>query len=222
MHGRTFVGILLVVLGAGFLLDRLDIIQFSTLLSIYWPVFLLIIGANQLFSRGYSATSGIALILIGLFFLLKNLGLLPSDIGRYFWPVLLIIIGLVIILGRSRHGGMPTYKDDALNHFVIFSGLESKCISKDFKGGSATAVFGGIELDLRDADLSKEGGFLDLTAVFGGIELRVPASWKVIVKGTPIFGGWENKAKTPDGAIEDQPVLNIRCLAMFGGIEIGN
>ncbi len=222
MHGRTFIGILLVILGAGFLLDKMDVIQLSTLIPIYWPIFLILIGASQLLSKGHSTTSGVALSLIGIFFLLKNLGLLPADLGKYFWPVLLIIIGLIIILRHPRPGGVPTNSDDAFNHFVIFSGMDSKYVSQNFKGGNATAVFGGIELDLRDAGLSKDGAFLDLTAAFGGIEIKVPEDWTVIVKGTPIFGAWENKARGSSNAEADQPVLNVRCLAMFGGIEIRN
>lgn len=222
MQGRKFIGIILVLLGAGILLDRMDVIEFSKLISVYWPIFLIVIGANQLFTRGYSSTSGVVLILIGLFFMLRNLGLLPGSIGSYFWPILLILVGLLIIFGRSRNVGAPMYRDDTINHFVLFSGLESRCVSENFKGGSATAIFGGIELDLRDAKLSKDGGFLDLTTGFGGVEIKVPAQWRVVVSGTPIFGGWENNTKAPVDFSEGDPILNIRCLAMFGGIEIGN
>lgn len=222
MQGRSFIGIILIALGAGFLLDQLDIISFTTLISIYWPVFIILIGANHTFTKGHSTSWGIVLILVGLFFLLRNLDLFPSDIGKYFWPVLLIVIGVVIIFGRPRHDGLARYKDDILNHFVVFSGLEGKCVSKDFKGGSATVVFGGIDIDLRDANLSEEGAFLDLVAVFGGIDLKVPDNWKVIVKGTPIFGGWENKTRTPDNPGENQPTLNIKCLVMFGGMGVEN
>lgn len=222
MHGRTFVGTILVLLGAGFLLDNLEIIQFSASISIYWPVILIVIGANQLLTKGHSVISGTVLILAGLFFSLRNLGLLPVDIGSYFWPALLIITGLLVIFGRLRYNGVPMSKDDSLNHFVVFSGLESKCISKGFKGGRATALFGGIDLDFRDADLGKEGAVLELTAVFGGINIKVPDHWKVVVTGTPIFGGWENKTKTPADLAESQPTLSVRCFPLFGGIEIAN
>ncbi|HZJ58064.1 MAG TPA: DUF5668 domain-containing protein [Clostridia bacterium] len=222
MRGRIFIGILLIALGLGFLLDRLGIILFSTLISTYWPAILILVGASQLFSKGHSEISGIILIFLGSFFLLKKLELLPEDIGKYFWPALLIIIGIIIIFGRSRHSGMPVSGEDAVNHFVVFSGLENKCISQDFKGGSATAIFGSIDLDLRDANLREEGAFLDLTAVFGGISLRVPDRWKVIATGTPLFGGWENKTRTPSDMPQDQPNLKIRCFALFGGMEIKN
>ena len=42
----------------------------------------------------------------------------------------------------------------------------------------------------------KEGAFLELTAAFGGIEIHVPEHWRVVVKGMPIFGAWENKAES--------------------------
>ncbi|MFW5647793.1 MAG: LiaI-LiaF-like domain-containing protein [Candidatus Alkaliphilus sp. MAG34] len=222
MRGRTFVGLLLVVLGIGFLLDRLEIIQFITLIEIYWPVILILIGVSQLFSRGYSLITGVALILIGVFFTLGNLNLIPGGTEKFFWPILLIVIGLFIAFGKTVYDKAPENSDDILNHFVIFSGLKDKSISKNFKGGDIAAIFGGIELDLRDAHLAEEGALLNLTVAFGGIEVRVPNQWKVIVRGTPIFGGWDNKTSAPTDAPGDRPVLNIKCLAMFGGIEIDN
>ena len=223
MRGRTFIGILFVILGTLFLLDKLEIIKFATLVSMYWPVILIAIGVNQLYSKGHSSKSAIILIFIGGFFQLKILGLLPSDIGKYLWPTILIVIGLFIIFERpKKKDNLEEYIDDIIDHFVVFSGLENKCISRNFTGGSATVAFGGIDLDLRQAELSQEGAFLELTAVFGGIEVKVPDHWRVVVKGTPIFGAWENKVKTSVGDIENQPVLEIKCLVMFGGIDILN
>lgn len=222
MKGRTFIGILLIILGAVFLLDRLEVVKFATFISMYWPVLLMAVGVNQLFSRGKSSSAAVILILIGLYFQLKNLDLLTSDLDKYFWPVLLIVIGVIILFGNYKQGGIVKYKDNTINHFVIFSGLENKYVSKAFKGGSATAAFGGIDLDFREAELSKEGAFLELTAAFGGIQIKVPERWKVVVKGIPIFGAWENKAKFSGDGTENQPVLNIKCLVMFGGIEITN
>ena len=181
MRGRTFVGLLLVILGVGFLLDRLEIIQFITLIEIYWPVILILIGASQLFSRGYSLITGVTLILIGIFFTLGNLSLIPGGTEKFFWPILLIVIGLFIAFGKSIEE-TSEHIDDILNHFVVFSGLQDKCISQNFKGGNITAIFGGIELDLGNASLAEEGALLNLTVAFGGIDIRVPAQWKVIVK----------------------------------------
>src|SRR5690554_6929133 len=134
MHGRGFLGVILVILGTGILLDRLSVIACSTLISTYWPVILIAAGGNQLLSKWSSPASGTILVLIGVFFLLRNLGVLTGNVTRYFWPILLIIIGILILVGKSGPRIALNYEDDTLNHFVIFGGLESRSISKDFKG----------------------------------------------------------------------------------------
>jgi hypothetical protein len=70
--------------------------------------------------------------------------------------------------------------------------------------------------------LAQEGGVLDLAAAFGGIDIKVPNDWKVEVTGVPIFGGWTDKTHytpQPDGR---EKILAIKCLAIFGGVEIKN
>lgn len=45
---------------------------------------------------------GSLIILIGILFLLDNLGLLPINAGALIWPLALIMAGIWILLGRSR------------------------------------------------------------------------------------------------------------------------
>jgi hypothetical protein len=42
------------------------------------------------------------LILLGIYFLLRNLGLIDWLNGNVVWPVILIILGLWLILRRAR------------------------------------------------------------------------------------------------------------------------
>lgn len=222
MSGRTLIGIILVILGAAFLLDQLAIIKLGVLISTYWPLLLIAIGVYHLVKKNLSIISGLVLTLIGLYAQLKKLNLLPPDTRKYFWPVSFILLGLTIILSRTKDGKIPSNNEDRINNVVVFSGLESRNISQNFKGGNITAIFGGAELDFNNATLSEEGAFLDLTAVFGGIQIKVPSNWKVVVSGVPIFGGWENKIKAAPEQNHDASILRIRCLAMFGGITIDN
>ena len=47
---------------------------------------------------------GILILIIGLFFLLKNLGFITGDAWSIFWPLLLIAIGLkFLIMKKHRH-----------------------------------------------------------------------------------------------------------------------
>lgn len=45
---------------------------------------------------------GAALILIGAYYLLQNLGLLSWLKGDVLWPILLILLGAVLLIRRSR------------------------------------------------------------------------------------------------------------------------
>lgn len=80
------------------------------------------------------------------------------------------------------------------------------------------AIFGGAEIDLRDAKLAP-GALLDVFAVFGGVEVSVPEGWQVVTSGFPMFGGFENvTAKERTGP--DAPILQIHATILFGGVEI--
>jgi hypothetical protein len=44
----------------------------------------------------------LALVVVGLFFLLRNLNLLDWLDGKYFWPAVLIVLGVWLIVRRTR------------------------------------------------------------------------------------------------------------------------
>ena len=60
---------------------------------------------------------GLALLLFGIILLLEKLGIISGSIWGYFWPILLIVIGLGIIFGRRRmwHGHWRWTPDDTKN-----------------------------------------------------------------------------------------------------------
>ena len=102
-------------------------------------------------------------------------------------------------------------------YFALFSGSEIRNASKVFTGGSATAIFGGIDLDLSDISIPHNCVF-DVVSLFGGVEIIAPRNLPIRVTGVPIFGGYTNKAPVVNGP--DQPCLTINCVAIFGGVEI--
>jgi hypothetical protein len=55
--------------------------------------------------------------------------------------------------------------------------------------------------------------------MFGGVELKVPEGWNVVIRGFPIFGGFDNvTAKEQVGP--EAPVLTINATVLFGGLEV--
>lgn len=221
MSWRTFIGIVLLIFGGGFLLDQLGVVEFGTLLSTWWPLIIIAIAVIQLVTRSVAPAISIFLLLAGAYLQIAQLDLLPFDLGSIFWPSLLILAGLYLVLSRSLQRPADSTMQDRINSFVIFGGTEQRLESKNFQGGSAVAIFGGTEIDLRDAVLAPDGALIDLTTAFGGIEVTVPDDWKVHMSGLPLFGGWDNKTRRK-GDTSDGPTLTVRCVAAFGGIELHN
>ena len=46
--------------------------------------------------------AGIVLIIVGIIFLLRNLGILTGDVWGTFWPLIVIALGLSLLTKRGR------------------------------------------------------------------------------------------------------------------------
>ncbi|WP_186430543.1 LiaI-LiaF-like domain-containing protein [Clostridium sp. BSD9I1] len=227
MKQKSVLGLIFIFIGIGTLFNQLGIWDFGDIISIWWPLIIIFIGLIQITNKSISNTSGLIIIGIGAFFQLRELGIITQSLGSLLWPIVFITIGIKIIFSRSDKKflgkGIKEVSDEYIDYFTLFSGIENKNISKNFKGGKVTAIFGGADIDLRKSELAREGAVLDLTVAFGGIDILVPEGWKVIVTGIPIFGGWSNKTKEyEENSLNDRLVLKVRCVAAFGGIDIKN
>jgi predicted membrane protein len=222
-------GGILILVGLAFLLDHLGIINVERLWR-FWPMILVFAGVVNMLSRERRFW-GVLLVLAGGFLQLNQLGIAHFGWGE-FWPLVLIAAGLLILWGSfeahrrppvlSSTGGDPR---TTLNEAVVFGGLERRMTSQDFQGGDVTAIFGGVELDLTEANMVANEATLAITAIFGGVEIRVPPSWQVAFRGAPIFGGVEDKTRTArvdDPANPNLKVLVITGAVIFGGLEIKN
>lgn len=113
----------------------------------------------------------------------------------------------------SRHSG------DIISIEAFFGSVQKRVLSKNFRGGKASAVFGGTEIDLSQADMSEEA-FLNIDVAFGGIKLIVPPHWDVQVNVSQVFAGTEDKRFYPQTNIDPTKILVIRGSMVFGGLEI--
>ena len=224
LSGSALVGVLLIIIGILFLLETLNIMNLGPLFTNWWPLIPIAIGILKL--KGHDKTGGAIILIAGVAFLSATLGIINWGNILRLWPLILVAIGLSIIM-KARSGiwwGVKSSRaisEDFIKSSVIFGGLNRTVASENFKGGDVTAIFGGVELDLRQAKPSPEGCQLNITALFGGVEITVPQDWQLAVSGTPILGGIENKT-TWTGSEKDRKKVHCQCTAAFGGIEIRN
>jgi predicted membrane protein len=111
--------------------------------------------------------------------------------------------------------------NDYLDSVNVFGGSHQTIYSKNFKGGEVTAVFGGCDLNLTQADFEGEI-IIDITAIFGGCKIIIPPGWIVKPEVTAIFGGLDDKRSIQPVAEGQNKILIIRGIAMFGGVDIRN
>jgi len=220
MSVLRWIGVVLLVIGAGFLLDVFDVLEFAPILETYWPSVIILIGVVQLFNKHASKVGSGILILVGLYLQSERLDILPVNFGAIFWPVVLVVVGASLAFGRKRSAPIHGFSDDVVHVFAILGGADAPISSQAFKGGSAGVIFGGNTLDLRNAKLAPEGADLDLFAAFGGVDVLIPEGWKVIDRGVPIFGGFDNKTVPPVSDDPNLPTLRVHYLVLFGGIDI--
>ncbi len=226
--GRIFAGLVLIVIGGLFLLDQLGEFDFGTMISRYWPVIFFLIGISILISNGFRRIgSALFFFLLGGVFLAMEFDLLGEDIWNYIWPAAIILVGLWLLVRpafRHHEGGsdkVPGVKESDVDIVGMFSGQKRRIESTAFRGGRATALFGGAELDLTGATLAEGKATLELTAIFGGIDLRVPRNWRLVVDAVPILGGVDDK-RAPVAEADVKATLYVKATAIFGGIDIKN
>lgn len=224
LNMRTVFGLIILAFGVLLLLGSFDILDTSDMWSKGWPIILILVGIVNVVNRGNSKVFGISLIIIGIFYELKVLGIFFEDISiwQLIWPVAIIVIGLYLIIPRKPM--IITNGSTSNSATAIFSGSEIRVTASDFSGGEATAVFGGVDIDLREADFDpSKPPVLDVFAAFGGIDIKVPEDWFVETKGVIILGGMDNKKKnkgTQDMEVLPRKVLYVKYFGMFGGIDI--
>ena len=108
-------------------------------------------------------------------------------------------------------------ESDEVALVAVFDGETLHSEAKAFRGGSMLAWYGGIEADLRNAELAPDAR-LAVTALFGGVSLRVPPGWRVETNIRAFAGGVDVSGSDPDDP--DAPLLVLDGLAAFGGIAV--
>ncbi len=245
-------GILLIIAGVLFLAFNSGLMEGGLKHVLFsWQMVLVVLGLCSMFHR--HIFNGLALISIGVFFLFPRLAnsypdmffWVESDFTRTYWPVLLIVGGILILIyvlvrpkqqligyvsetssNPNRHKEYHRNKDahrSGLDKNSVFANVEEIVLDPEFHGGEVNAVFGNIVLDLRKTNLPEGVTELEVNAVFGGITIYIPETWNVELHLSNVFGGFNdgrNRVLTENVDYTRKFVIVGSCV--FGGGEIRN
>jgi len=93
-----FVGLVLILIGVIIFLSNFDFLPRNIHHYIFrWESFLILIGLLMIFVRG-RIIGGVTVLAIGAYFLADDLFILPANWDIWFWPSILIIMGIGYII----------------------------------------------------------------------------------------------------------------------------
>lgn len=212
---RAYLGLAAVAIGSLLLLRNLHVISFD-----YWGElwggflsFLLILVGCIILVKRSRWIWGLLFLSAGATIGLRALHIVDVNFWQIVWPILFIAVGSAVLFSLVKDGKIS--KTKAKHMVAVWSGQSEK-VEGEYTGGTVSSVFGGVDLNLRQADV-QDGAVIELFVLFGGVDIIVPSD--VIIKNevTTILGGVDDK--TNHGA-KAKKTLYIRGECFFGGVEL--
>lgn len=215
-------GIILILAGVVVALNTLSITNIDIFFEGWWTLFIIVPCAIGLFNE-HDKTGNLIGLVIGVCLFLGCRDVLNFDlIWKLLVPFIIVCIGLRMvfkgILGNKDIEMVKKLKQDGKNirrGIAAFSGCDINYDNEVFEGAQLTALFGGVECNLKNAIIDKDC-VISASAIFGGIDIIVPDNVNVKINSNCIFGGIENKAAFH----QDAPTIYITGNCVFGGMEI--
>jgi hypothetical protein len=140
----------------------------------------------------------------------------PADVDALVADLPALAVGAPVIVTPDAYAPTPKLKERLV---AIMSGVVRRGLWKIPRRLRVVAIMGGVELDLRQAELPP--GVTEITAfvLMGGLEIRVAPGVRLETDGVAIMGGFEDRVHDPGIAPADAPVVRVTGIAIMGGVE---
>lgn len=221
---RGFAGIIVVIVGAVLLARQMDADLPYWLFNI-GPI-LIAVGLYIGYRSNFRNWVWAVVASFGVLILTSKI--VGFSVAQFIWPLAIIAVGLVLIFRPRRdkdawknwgHMSEENSGDDFFDSTAIFGAIKKNIISKNFKGGDVTTIFGGAEINLGQAEINGHAS-IDMTHIFGGSKIIIPSDWTLRTDDLVcIFGGLDDKRKQM-GPADTNKVLVLHGTCIFGGIDI--
>ena len=166
-----FIGLIFILIGLLFLTSIIAP-DFTIDFSRVFPIILIASSLYYIIKGRKFTLANTIFLYLGIWFLLDGLNIIKGELSNAFFPLILIIIGIFIVIQSLKVKKVFKRNDDNLkNYYGIFSGLEERVTDSSFKGANIYSIFGGVDLDLRNLEL-KEDITINAYSIFGGTEVK--------------------------------------------------
>lgn len=219
-------GIAIIALGVIFGGNAIGLFNFNVFFDGWWTLFIIVPSCISLITEKERLTS-LAFLSAGVLLLLAAQNVFSYDVAwKAILAVALILFGLSILVKTIFHSDsdkevekkVKELKDDKTMdaQVAVFSGSDRAYKGEKFSGSNLTAVFGGVDTDLREAVFDKDV-VIKAFALFGGIEIAVPDDVEIKTKSAFLFGGISDDRKE---TVKAKHTIYLDAAGGFGGISI--
>ena len=98
---KTFTGILLVALGALFMLSQVDLVDAGYVLERTWPLPIILYGGLRWLASPARVVAPAIIVALGLVLLATSLQFIPASALTFIWPLALVAVGAWILFNRA-------------------------------------------------------------------------------------------------------------------------
>ena len=221
---KIIFGLALIAAGVLWVLSILGVITLEVSTKGWWTLFIIIPSLYGLCVDKHKVGSCIGLG-IGILLLLAARDVITWQMMWQLGLALMVIcIGLkVIFIKKWDYKGVSEIKTISRDGKEIrrietsFGKQECSFAGEKFEGADVEASFGGLIVDLRDAEIVGDA-FINLNVAFGGATIIVPQGLAVKLATSSAFGGVSDNRRTKVDS--GTPSLVINGKVAFGGVEL--
>lgn len=213
-------GIVLVLIGVVYGGNALGAWDFSLFFPGWWTLFIIVPALVSMITNGIR-TDNVIFLLIGVGLLLAKQDIVEwALLWKLLVPVILIVIGVRLIFAKAFNPQSVKLPESSCAESTtsVFSGDKVNFANRPYAGSEHTAIFGGFEVDLRDAIITGDV-VIRATCIFGGGDIFLPPNVKFkTADGCSVFGGLSDKRLSRCEG--DAPTVYLKAVCIFGGIDI--
>lgn len=152
-------------------------------------------------------TWGVILIVLGVLLLLEKFGTLNfGDFVSTYWPAILVLIGLRLILFPRRAEHLPNgatigssgtiSSQHQFSESRIFGDISLKVTSDDLAGGYVSSIIGDQHIDLSEVGVKSGEKTIRLSSFIGDVKISAPKRVPFMITANATLGDiriFENK-----------------------------
>ncbi len=223
--GRLVAGLVVLTIGIMWLLRKMGFYLPEWLFS--WQMILIAVGIFVGSRNRFVPGPWLIPVAIGTIFLI-DYWIPDFSLRYYFLPIILITAGVILIftagsrnIFRKRKSNPSGLVSDAdtIDSNTVFGSEERVIMSKNFRGGEITCIFGSTDCNLSEADISGTV-LMEVNQVFGSTELIIPSTWTVRLESSSVFGSIEDARHFIKDKADPSKILVVKGSAVFGSITI--